>query len=44
MIWQTRTLKIADPDNCLKLFRSNREYGLIIFAGIALDALVHRIG
>jgi 4-hydroxybenzoate polyprenyltransferase len=44
MIWQTRTLKIADPDNCLKLFRSNREYGLIIFAGIALDALVHSIG
>jgi 4-hydroxybenzoate polyprenyltransferase len=43
MIWQTRTLKIDDPDNCLKLFRSNREYGLIIFAGIALDALIHRM-
>jgi 4-hydroxybenzoate polyprenyltransferase len=44
MAWQTRTLKIDDPDNCLQRFRSNREFGLIIFAGIALDALVHRIG
>jgi 4-hydroxybenzoate polyprenyltransferase len=44
MIWQTRTLKIDDPDNCLKLFRSNREYGLIVFAGIVADALLRTLG
>ncbi|HVY19909.1 MAG TPA: 4-hydroxybenzoate octaprenyltransferase [Bauldia sp.] len=39
LVWQTRTLKIGDPDNCLMIFRSNRDYGLIVFAGLALDAL-----
>jgi 4-hydroxybenzoate polyprenyltransferase len=40
MVWQTRTLKIDDPDNCLRIFRSNRDYGLIVFAGLAVDALL----
>jgi 4-hydroxybenzoate polyprenyltransferase len=42
MIWQVRKLRIDDPDNCLMLFRSNREYGLIVFAGLVADALLHR--
>jgi 4-hydroxybenzoate polyprenyltransferase len=42
MIWQVRKLRIDDPDNCLMLFRSNREYGLIIFAGLVADALLRR--
>jgi 4-hydroxybenzoate polyprenyltransferase len=42
MIWQVRKLRIDDPDNCLMLFRSNREYGLIVFAGLMADALLHR--
>jgi 4-hydroxybenzoate polyprenyltransferase len=37
--WQLSQLNIDDPDNCLKLFRSNRDFGLIIFAG-ALTASV----
>jgi 4-hydroxybenzoate polyprenyltransferase len=32
--WQLSQLNIDDPDNCLKLFRSNRDFGLIIFAGV----------
>jgi 4-hydroxybenzoate polyprenyltransferase len=40
LVWQTRTLKIDDPDSCLMIFRSNRDYGLIGFAGLAADALV----
>jgi len=38
-IWQLRQLDIADPDRCLMLFRSNRDFGLIIFAGAVLDSL-----
>jgi 4-hydroxybenzoate polyprenyltransferase len=37
-IWQLSTLDIDDPARCLTLFRANRDLGLIIFAGMALDA------
>jgi 4-hydroxybenzoate polyprenyltransferase len=40
LLWQVRTLDIADPDNCLRLFRSNRDYGWIVFAGLLGDAAV----
>ena len=39
-LWQLRRLDIDDPDLCLKLFRSNRDMGLIIFAAFAVDAMV----
>ena len=38
LAWQVRTLDIGNPAHCLRLFRSNREAGLILFAGIVLDA------
>ena len=38
LAWQVRALDIDDPDLCLKLFRSNRDAGLILFAGLVLDA------
>ncbi len=38
LAWQVRRLDIDDPDLCLKLFRSNRDAGLILFAGLVLDA------
>jgi 4-hydroxybenzoate polyprenyltransferase len=38
-IWQLRQLAIDDPDRCLMLFRSNRDFGLIIFAGAVLDSV-----
>ena len=37
LAWQARTLDTSDPDNCLKLFRSNRDYGWIVFAGLVAD-------
>jgi 4-hydroxybenzoate polyprenyltransferase len=40
LAWQVRTLDIADGDRCLRLFRSNRDYGLILFAGLLIDALL----
>jgi 4-hydroxybenzoate polyprenyltransferase len=38
LAWQIHRLEIADSANCLRLFKSNRDAGLILFAGIALDA------
>ncbi len=39
LAWQVRRIDINDPVLCLKLFRSNREAGLLLFAGLVLDAL-----
>ena len=38
LAWQIVRLDIADPDNCLTVFKSNRDAGLILFAGLLLDA------
>ncbi|MGH6737368.1 MAG: 4-hydroxybenzoate octaprenyltransferase [Methyloceanibacter sp.] len=37
LAWQVATLDIDDADNCLARFRSNRDFGLIVFAAIATD-------
>ena len=42
--WQVATVDIDDPDNCLRLFRSNREYGWIVFAGLVADGFVRSLG
>jgi 4-hydroxybenzoate polyprenyltransferase len=44
LAWQVRTLAIDDPDNCLRLFRSNRNYGWIVFAGLIADGLWRMLG
>jgi 4-hydroxybenzoate polyprenyltransferase len=36
--WQIVRLDIADPDVCLAVFKSDRDAGLILFAGMVLDA------
>jgi 4-hydroxybenzoate polyprenyltransferase len=38
LVWQIVRLDIGDPDNCLAVFKSNRDAGLILFAGLLLDA------
>jgi 4-hydroxybenzoate polyprenyltransferase len=40
--WQVDRLDIDDPDLCLKLFKSNRDAGLILFAALVLDAAARR--
>jgi 4-hydroxybenzoate polyprenyltransferase len=40
LAWQVVRLDIGDPDRCLALFKSDREAGLILFAGLLLDAAV----
>ena len=44
LAWQIVRLDIADPDNCLAVFKSDRDAGLILFAGLLLDAALPRIG
>jgi 4-hydroxybenzoate polyprenyltransferase len=41
--WQIARLDISDPDRCLALFKSNRGAGLILFAGLLLDAALPRL-
>jgi 4-hydroxybenzoate polyprenyltransferase len=37
--WQIERLDIDDPELCLRLFKSNRDAGLILFAALTGDAL-----
>ena len=36
--WQIQRIDIDDPDLCLRLFKSNRNAGLILFAALIVDA------
>jgi 4-hydroxybenzoate polyprenyltransferase len=40
LAWQTWRIDRRDPVLALRLFRSNRDAGLILFALLGLDALV----
>jgi 4-hydroxybenzoate polyprenyltransferase len=40
--WQVLRLDINDPVNCLTVFKSNRDAGLILFAGLVLQAALAR--
>jgi 4-hydroxybenzoate polyprenyltransferase len=43
LAWQVRRLDIGDPANCLWIFKSNRDAGLILFAAFILDAAVRHV-
>jgi 4-hydroxybenzoate polyprenyltransferase len=40
LIWQIRRLEISDPALCLRIFKSNRDAGLLLFAGSLVDAVM----
>jgi 4-hydroxybenzoate polyprenyltransferase len=40
LAWQIRRLKIGDPALCLRVFKSNREAGLLLVAGLLIDAVM----
>jgi 4-hydroxybenzoate polyprenyltransferase len=40
LVWQIRRLDIADPALCLRVFKSNRDAGLLLFAGLLVDAVM----
>ncbi len=41
--WQVLRLDIDDPARCLVIFKSNRDAGLILFAGLMVDAMVRTL-
>jgi 4-hydroxybenzoate polyprenyltransferase len=40
LVWQIRRLEIGDPALCLRVFKSNRDAGLLLFAGLLADAVM----
>jgi 4-hydroxybenzoate polyprenyltransferase len=40
LAWQIRRLKIGDPALCLRVFKSNRDAGLLLVAGLLIDAVM----
>ncbi len=40
LLWQTRTLVLNDAQCCLRLFRANRDSGLLIAAAIVAASYV----
>ncbi len=42
--WQIGRFRIGEPDLCLRLFKSNRDAGLILFGAMVLEVLVQRAG
>jgi 4-hydroxybenzoate polyprenyltransferase len=40
LAWQIGRLKIGDPALCLRIFKSNRDAGLLLFAGLLMDAVM----
>jgi 4-hydroxybenzoate polyprenyltransferase len=42
LAWQIARIEINDPESCLRMFRANRDAGLIVFVALLLDAAVQR--
>ena len=40
LAWQTATIDFDDPKDCLKKFRANRDFGLIIFAAAITGRMI----
>ena len=43
LVWQIRRLEISDPALCLRIFKSNRDAGLLLFAGLLADAMLRAV-
>src|ERR1700676_3232184 len=44
LVWQISRLQIGDPALCLRIFKSNRDAGLLLFAGLLADAVLRAGG
>jgi len=40
LVWQISRLRIDDAALCLRVFKSNRDAGLLLFAGLLVDAVM----
>ena len=43
LVWQIRRLDISDPALCLRVFKTNRDAGLLLFAGLLADAVMRSV-
>ena len=43
LAWQVSRLQIGDPALCLRLFKSNRDAGLLLFTGLLADAVLRAV-
>ena len=41
LAWQIRRLEIGNPALCLRIFKSNRDAGLLLFAGLVASAAIN---
>jgi 4-hydroxybenzoate polyprenyltransferase len=44
LVWQLWRVEIGDSKLCLKIFKSNRDAGLLLFAGLLVDAMLRAAG
>jgi 4-hydroxybenzoate polyprenyltransferase len=44
LAWQIVAIDLADSESCLRMFRSNRDAGLILFGALVLDAVAANLG
>ena len=44
LVWQVRAIRVDGPALCLRLFKSNRDAGLLLFAGLVADAVLRANG
>jgi 4-hydroxybenzoate polyprenyltransferase len=40
LVWQVATLNVDDPANCLARFRSNRDFGALVFIALLADMVI----
>jgi 4-hydroxybenzoate polyprenyltransferase len=40
LVWQIRRLDVGDPGLCKRIFHSNRDAGLLLFAGLLVNAVM----
>ena len=43
LVWQIRSIRIDDAALCLRLFKSNRDAGFLLFAGLAVNAVMRAV-
>jgi 4-hydroxybenzoate polyprenyltransferase len=43
LIWQIKRLDTSDTALCLRVFKSNRDAGLLLFAGLLVDAVMRAV-
>ena len=41
LMWQVRTVDLDNPVDCMNKFRSNKNFGWIVFTGIIVEKMLN---